>query len=97
MKEKVETVISSFEPEMIKVVKLTYWDGSKYMARLDRPNSLQALTRVRSVMKARFASLSPMKQRALVRNWSQGNGKMVVRKVVRMSEDEYNKSDKVKD
>ena len=84
-------------PAMIEVMKMEYWDGSKFMARLDKPDTNRVLVAIRAVMKARFLSLPPLKQRELSLNWSHGKGRMVNRRIVHMSEDEYNKSDKLKD
>ena len=97
MTMKTQDVISSITTKIIQVAKLAYWDGSKFMARLDKPDSLDVLARIRVTMKARFANLSPMDQRKLAREWSEGKGCMVVRKVVHMREEEYNKSEKLKE
>ncbi len=82
---------------MIRVMKIEYWDGSKFMARLDRPDSSKVLSNIRVKMKTQFMSLSIMEQRKLARQWGQGKGRMVSRRMVNMSENEYNKSEKLKD
>lgn len=95
MSHEMKLVFSS--PAIIEVMKMEYWDGSKFMARLDKSDTNQVISRIQAVMKARFLSLSPLKQRELSLNWSRGKGKMVSSRTVRMSEEEYNKSDKLKD
>ena len=95
MTNEMKSVFSS--PAIIKVLKMEYWDGSKYMARLDKPDTPQVLRNIQAVMKARFLSLPHLEQRKLPFNWSHKKGQMVNRKIVRMTEAEYNKSDKLKD
>lgn len=81
----------------IKVMKMEYWDGQKFMARLDKPDAQQVMERIRVVMKAKFMSLPALEQRALAKDWTRGSGHMVVRRTVRMTEEEYNRSEKIKD
>lgn len=84
-------------PDMIAVRTLEYWDGSKYMARLDKPSGKVLIDGIREAMRKKFAALKSMEQRKLALEWAAGKGQMLIAKTVRMSVDKYNRVEKIKE
>lgn len=82
---------------MIEVLTMEYWDGSKFMARLDKPSADNVIPKIRKVMQERLLNLPPMEQRRLALDWARGKGQMVLRKKVLMEEEDYNKVEKLKE
>ena len=82
---------------MIKVLKLEYWEGSKFLIRQDMYDKDTCKKSLRVRMRNKFLSLSAMEQRRLSLEWRRTGGGMVKRAVVMMTEENYNKVKKLKE
>ncbi len=82
---------------MIKVLKLEYWEGSKFLIRQDVSSKDKAHQGVKARMQAKFLSLPEMEQRRHALDWSRTGGGMVQKTIIYMTEEEYLQIEKVKE
>ncbi len=82
---------------MIKVLKLEYWEGSKFLIRQDVDDSDVFQRKLKARMKNKFLALSPMEQRRWALEWARSGGGMVKKTMVTMDEEEYLNVEKLKD